>query len=104
MCFIEWESHFRYEYPVEIERAHGYGSYTAYPDFYCLNVRTRKKFVWEHFGLMDDADYVEKMVRKMEDYQNSGWIYGVNMIFTMETGMQPLDTRNVEFLVKKFLV
>jgi len=53
---------------------------------------------------MDDADYVEKMVRKMEDYQNSGWIYGVNMIFTMETGMQPLDTRNVEFLVKKFLV
>lgn len=95
---------FRYEYPVEINRAGGYGSYTAYPDFYCLNVRTRQEMVWEHFGMMDDSEYVGKMIKKLADYQRTGWLYGQNMIFTMETASQQLDIRNVEFLVKKFLL
>ena len=26
-------------------------------DFICLNLRTRQEFIWEHFGMMNDAEY-----------------------------------------------
>ena len=37
---------FRYEYPKTI------GKILVHPDFTCLNVRTRKEFIWEHFGMV----------------------------------------------------
>ena len=42
---------YRYEFPASIK---GWG--TLYPDFTCLDVRTRKEIIWEHFGLMGDPD------------------------------------------------
>lgn len=35
---------YRYEYPVKLK------TYTAHPDFYCLNLRTRQEYLWEHLG------------------------------------------------------
>ena len=43
---------YRYEYPLELKDGR-----TIYPDFLCLNVRTRQEFYWEHFGMMDDPEY-----------------------------------------------
>ena len=46
---------YRYEYPVHIK---GYG--TVYIDFVILDVKTRKEIYYEHFGKMDDPDYINK--------------------------------------------
>ncbi len=39
-----------YEFPVELVDHLTGKPYTAYPDFYVLNSRTRKSYYWEHFG------------------------------------------------------
>ncbi len=78
-------------------------SITVYPDFLCLNLRTRQEFIWEHFGLMDDTEYSEKFVQKIHTYGENGILPGKNLIFTTETEKEQLDTRNVEDLIKIFL-
>ena len=78
-------------------------SITVYPDFLCLNLRTRQEFIWEHFGLMDDPEYSEKFVQKIHTYGENGILPGKNLIFTTETEKEQLDTRNVEDLIKIFL-
>lgn len=40
---------YRYEYPVSLK---DYG--TVHPDFIVLNKRTRKEYLWEHLGMMDN--------------------------------------------------
>lgn len=58
---------YRYEYPLELKNGH-----TVHPDFLCLNARTRAEFYWEHFGLMDEPDYLERTLAKIKDYAESG--------------------------------
>ena len=51
---------YRYEYPLKLKSGRDGAFRTIHPDFLCLNVRTRAEFYWEHFGLMDDPDYLER--------------------------------------------
>lgn len=50
---------FRYEPELQLK------DYTVHPDFLCLNVRTRQELIWEHRGMMDDADYATKSVSRL---------------------------------------
>lgn len=60
---------YRYEYPVKIK---GYGM--IYPDFMLLNISTRENICFEHFGMMDNAEYCEKAIKKIEGYIKSGYV------------------------------
>ena len=95
---------YRYEFPHELKCLDSSRHVNVYCDFTCLNVRTRKEFVWEHFGMMDDAEYAQNAVVKMEMYQNSGFFLGNNLIITMETHDKPLNSQMVRKLVEKYLV
>lgn len=98
---------YRYEYPVKLKRENiggGFGSVTFFPDFLCLNVRTRGEFYWEHFGKMDDLDYSNNVVGKINLYAANDYLPGRNLIFTMESGEDSLDTRVVEKMIKEFLL
>ena len=77
---------------------------TVHPDFLCLNVRTRAEFYWEHFGLMDDGDYLERTLVKLKDFADIGLFPGKNLIFTMESASCPLSTRQIENLINEFLL
>lgn len=89
---------YRYEFPVALK------SFDVHPDFYCLNIRTRKEFVWEHFGMMDSPEYAQNAVSKLNAYSESGYIPGVNFISTFETTSSPLNTKTVEKLAKELLL
>ena len=93
-----------YEVPLKLKRGGEAGSVTFHPDFLCLNVRTRKEFYWEHFGKMDDEDYKENTVGKLNMYVENGFFPGRNLIFTMESGEESLYTRVVEKIIKEFLL
>ena len=82
---------YRYEYPTSVK---GWG--TLYPDFTCLDIRTREEIIWEHFGLMHDRDYVEKAVQKIAHYAASGYTLGKNFIATFETNASPLSVKQVQ--------
>lgn len=86
---------YRYEFPASIK---GWG--TLYPDFTCLDVRTRKEIIWEHFGLMGDTDYSENTLQKIAHYAASGYILGKNLIATFESGTTPLSAKQVQGYIK----
>ena len=90
---------YRYEYPVQLK---GYG--TVYPDFTLLNIRERKEFYLEHFGIMDDPEYSEKAIKKLEDYAKNRIYIGKNLLVTFETLQKPLDMKVVEQMLKEFIL
>lgn len=76
---------------------------TFYPDFTCLNIRTRKEFIWEHFGMMEDSEYAKNTVEKERIYASAGYVQGVNFIATTETTDMPLNSQYVEMIAEKLL-
>ena len=86
---------YRYEYPTSVK---GWG--TLYPDFTCLDTRTREEIIWEHFGLMNDPDYVENAIQKIAHYAASGYILGKNFIITFESSTTTLSVKQVQSYIK----
>lgn len=86
---------YRYEKPIEII---GYGN--VYPDFTLLDIKGRKEVMLEHFGMMDNYDYVEKTIKKINSYYNAGYVLGDNFLFTIETNRNPINMRNFEEMIK----
>ncbi|OWV12815.1 hypothetical protein [Fibrobacter sp. UWH1] len=93
---------YKYELPQQMKAAGG-KLIPVYPDFTCVNLRTRQEFLWEHLGRMDDSDYSMKTVMKLRTYSKNDFIPGKNLILTMECDGIPLDRKEVEALVKTFL-
>lgn len=85
---------FRYEAPLRLKN-----SLVIRPDFCILNPYTRKVVYWEHFGMIDQADYREKMLKKLRDYAANGIFPGENLIITMESGASPLTTLEVDQVI-----
>ena len=95
---------YRYEFPLRLRQTTRNSEIsTIYPDFLCLNLRTRTEFYWEHFGLMDDAEYASKSARKLSVYAENNIFIGRNLIITMETQAEPLNTRMIEKIILDFL-
>jgi len=89
---------YRYEYPIHLD-----GLGTVHPDFICLNVRKRKEYVWEHFGIMSASNYADRAINRMEKYILAGYYPGENSIMTFETDSRPLSTRIIECNIRRFL-
>ena len=102
---------YRYEFPITLKRSNSadirrdFGSsITLYPDFLCLNTRTRTEFYWEHFGLMDDPAYSNNAAGKLRLYTENGILAGRNLIITMETQTEPPSIKALEKLIEEFLL
>ena len=102
---------YRYEFPITLKRINSadirrdFGSsVTLYPDFLCLNTRTRTEFYWEHFGLMDDPAYSNNAAGKLRLYTENGILAGRNLIITMETQTEPPSIKALEKLIEEFLL
>ena len=77
---------------------------TVYPDFTILNAKTRQEIYWEHFGKMDDPEYADKTVRKINLYMGNSIFAGRNLILTFETRKNPLDQQTIINMIKNHLV
>lgn len=102
---------YRYEFPITLKRSNSddirrdFGSsITLYPDFLCLNTRTRQEFYWEHFGLMDSTEYSNNAAGKLRLYTENGILPGRNLIITMETQTEPPSIKALEKLIEEFLL
>ena len=94
---------FRYEYPLKLSKQQTHETIKLYPDFLCLNLRTRQEFVWEHFGLMDSQDYAQNATSKLHLYAENKIHLGKNLIITMETQIEPLTPDIIEQEIVEFL-
>ena len=102
---------YRYEFPITLKRSNSddirrdFGrSITLYPDFLCLNTRTRTEFYCEHFGLMDSTEYSNNAAGKLRLYTENGILAGRNLIITMETQTEPPSIKALEKLIEEFLL
>lgn len=87
---------YRYESAVVIN------GITCHPDFTILKVSTGEVFYWEHFGMMDDEDYLNDALRKINHYIHAGIYPGKQLICTFESKNQPLDIRTVKELILEY--
>lgn len=86
----------RYEYPLVLS-----GGVKVYPDFTILRMTTREEVYLEHFGMMDDLEYVETALYKLSSYEKNGIYLGVNLFVTHETGKRALNTKGLDGLMRK---
>ncbi|MCR4926654.1 MAG: hypothetical protein K5927_01635 [Lachnospiraceae bacterium] len=75
-----------------------------FPDFTVLNVKERKQFFWEHFGMMDDSSYVVTGIRKIESYERNSIWPGEKLIVTYETQEGGFNNRIVKSVIEKYLM
>lgn len=90
---------YRYEYPLVLD-----GNMKIYPDFTILRMPEREEIYLEHFGLMDDEGYVEKVMWKLNTYERNGIYLGINLFITYETGRNPLNTKTLDRLIRSLFV
>ena len=75
---------------------------SLYPDFTILDPRTMEEYIWEHFGIMDDPVYAAEACRKIQTYNDEGYVLGRNLICTFETSETPLSSVVIENIIKTF--
>ncbi len=90
---------YKYEKPLYLEPTG-----EVRPDFTVLNVRERKEYYWEHLGMLDDPDYLEKNLDKIHRYELNDYFLGDRLIITAETGASPINTKDIERKIKKYLL
>lgn len=87
---------YRYEYPVALQ-----GLGTVYPDFTILNLKERKEIYWEHLGMMDNPEYCERALYKLNCYTKNGIMLGDRLLISHETSKRPLETAVIEKMMEK---
>lgn len=75
-----------------------------YPDFTILNVRTRKTFYLEHFGMMDNPEYCKKALEKIEIYEKNGIYQGESLLITMESSLKAISNAQIDSIIDRFLL
>lgn len=87
---------FRYECELVINGV------SYYPDFTIIKPKTGKIVYLEHLGMMDNHNYVRKVMAKIQLYQNAGIFLGDTLFITFETSDCPLRYQDVDNLIKRF--
>lgn len=88
-----------YEFPLKLDDGG-----VIYPDFTCLNMRTRRLYLWEHFGKLDDKKYLENNARKLERYRKSGYYSGISLILSYDSNGNLLTQKEIDGFIQAFLL
>ena len=73
-------------------------------DFTCRNKFTHLPFYWDHRGMLDDPQYIDKTIYCEQQFLHAGIIPGINLIVTTETKNHPLDLQWVDLLARYYLM
>ena len=89
---------YKYECPLLFDNGD-----IRYPDFTILDVKRRKEYYYEHFGMMDDPQYFVSFVNKIKLYETNGILPGKNLIMTFETLYFPINTQYIEHTIMSYI-
>lgn len=92
---------YKYERPLDV-RKNG-RLFTIHPDFTIMNINTGKVVYWEHAGCMDNVEYVNDFICKVNTYISNNIIPGKNLIITYETLDSPLNVNTIKILINKII-
>lgn len=89
---------FRYEAALKIDNR------IYYPDFTILRPKDNKILYWEHLGMIEDDDYISNAERKLFKYIRNGIVPWNQLITTYETEKAPIDARDIQSIIKSFIL
>lgn len=72
---------------------------TIHPDFTLLRMSDRKVLYFEHCGMMDNEEYADELVKRINQYSRAGIILGDRLFLMFETSKTPLDVRVLDNLI-----
>lgn len=75
-----------------------------YPDFVIRRKRDGKIFIWEHFGLISNDEYRQKMYRRLEELHEAGFNLWDNLLISFDSEDGSIDVDFVERMVKLYLL
>ena len=84
---------YRYECPLKI------GKKVIHPDFTVLRMSDRKIVYHEHCGKMDDPEYTEDLLGRINDYNHEKIFFGDRLFLSFESSKTPLDIEYIENLI-----
>ena len=91
---------YKYELPIELQ---GWNKMIEiYPDFTVLNRRTGKKWILEHFGMMDNPDYYHSAMQKLDTFEKNDILLGRDLLILHETSTSPLNTTVLQKYITQF--
>ena len=75
-----------------------------YPDFTIRHPKTGEYFYWEHFGMMDNEDYYNAVLRKLDAFEMNQLLIGRDVLLLHESSSAPLNTRVLDCYIQEYLV
>ena len=89
---------FKYEVALHINGR------TIYPDFVIRRKRDGKIFIWEHFGLISNDEYRQKMYRRLEELHEAGFNLWDNLIISFDSVEGSIDVDFAEKIINLYLM
>ena len=93
---------YRIEFPLIVWDHRTQREIEYFPDFMILHPLTNEIIIWEHFGLIDSENYRNRCIKKLNDYSNSGYTIGKNLIISFETESMPFVSKQAEEIINGF--
>ena len=93
-----------YIYEAPLNLADKTNIITLHPDFTAMNKSSGKIYYIEHFGKMDDKEYISGAINKLDLYERNGILLGKNLIILHETKEFPLNVKVLQNYIEEFLV
>ena len=78
-----------------------FGNHWYSPDFMILHPVHRRIIYWEHFGRMDDYDYIRDAMDRVRVYGEHGIFAGDNLIITWESKQDPLTYQHINDRIRR---
>ncbi|MEE0740742.1 MAG: hypothetical protein U0M21_00410 [Emergencia sp.] len=82
--------------PYRYEEEISLNGYKVIPDFKIIDERKNRIVIWEHFGLIGDTQYLKNCIYKLQNYIQSGFVPGVNLIITFDDADGNIDGLMIE--------
>lgn len=92
---------YKYEFPIKLQGRNK--MIEVYPDFTVLNRKTGKKWIFEHFGMMDNSSYYESAMQKLDTYERNDILLGRDLLILHETSTNPLNTAVLQKYIIEYL-
>ena len=88
---------YRYECPLKL------GDRVVYPDFMIIHPITGEMILIEHFGKMDDPEYLDHFLEKIKRYAEHEYYPDGRLLCFFETAKEPLDSASISEKLQVFL-
>ncbi len=85
-----------YEMPTHVE------PFILHPDFTFYSNRYNKVIMWEHAGMLGDADYMQSFSERTDHYIRAGFLPCVDVIFSFDTMLGDLDSSEIKRLLDEY--